>query len=100
MSVESPPRPVPRKRNVAAKSSSSSVTRDAPRDGRTPSVSVSAKDLEVKRLRGKLDELSMQELRNILEDAAALHGLISSLSVPQVCCNLFYNALIARDLRQ
>ena len=79
MSVESPPRPVPRKRNIAAKSSSSSVTRP-------PSISVSAKDLEVKGLRSKLDELSMQELRNSLEDAGALHGLISSLSVPQVCC--------------
>ena len=79
MSVEVPPKPAPRKRNVAAKSSTSSVTR-------SPSVSISTKDLEVKGLRGKLDELSMQELRNILEDAAAIHGLISSLSVPQVCC--------------
>ena len=86
MSVESPPRPVPRKRNVAPKSSSSSVTSSVTRDARTPSVSVSAKDLEVKGLRSKLDELSMQELRGILEDAAALHSFISSLSVPQVCC--------------
>lgn len=82
MSVESPPRPVPRKRNIAAKSSAPSVTKDA----RTPSISVSAKDLEVKGLRSKLDELSMQQLRDILENAAALHGFISSLSVPQVCC--------------
>lgn len=78
MSVESPPRPVPRKRNIAAKSSAPSA--------RTPSISVSAKDLEVKGLRSKLDEFSMQQLRDILEDAAALHGFISSLSVPQVCC--------------
>ena len=75
MSVEAP-RPVPRKRNVVPTTSSSSV----PRSG-----SISGKDLDVRGLRSKLDEMSMQQLRDVLENAAALHSLISSLQVPQVC---------------
>lgn len=82
MSVEAP-RPVPRKRNVAPTTSSSSATR---------SGSISGKDLEVKGLRGKLDEMSMQQLRDVLENAAAIHSLISSLQVPQVSL-LYVHAL-------
>lgn len=79
MSVEAP-QPVPRKRKAVStsSSSSSSVTK-------TNSVSVSVKDLDVRGLRGKLDELSMPQLRDILEDAGAMHNLISSLNIPQVC---------------
>lgn len=84
----SQPRPVPRKRNVAPQSSSPSVTRKG-----------SGKGLDVKGIRSKLDEMSMQQLRDVLEDAGALHGVISTLNVPQVCREhtaLFY-AFSARD---
>lgn len=75
MSMKMPePKPVPRKRNVTSKSSSS-----------LPKT-VSASDLEVKGLRSTLDEMSMQQLREIPEDAGALHNLILSLNVPQVSC--------------
>lgn len=74
------PKPVPRKRNIGSSSSSSLATRTS-----SLSKSGSTKDLDVRGLRSKLDEMSMQQLRDVLEDAAALHTLISSLNVPQVC---------------
>ena len=70
------PKPVPRKRNL---NPSSSLPRNT-----------SAKDLDVKGLRSKLDEMSMQQLRDILEDAAALHDVIMSLNVVQVCFVALY----------
>ena len=90
MSVEAP-QPVPRKRKAGSTSSSSSVTKSS-------SVSVSIKDLDVRGLRGKLDELSMPQLRDILEDAGAMHNLISSLNVPQVCQLFTLCTCGARDL--
>lgn len=66
------PKPVPRKKKAETSPS-------LPRN-------ITAKDLDVKGLRSKLDEMSMQQLRDILEDAAALHDVITSLNVGQVCC--------------
>jgi len=48
-------------------------------------MNASVKDLDVKGLRSALDEMSMQQLRNTLEDAAALHDVITSLNITQVC---------------
>ena len=75
--MSAPPKPLPRKRNVAPKSSTSTVTRTS---------SGPVKAVDVKGLRSKLDEMSMRELRDVLEDAGALLTLISTLNVPQVCC--------------
>lgn len=69
MSMPRPP-PVPRKRAVSGPSLSSKST--------------SSSDLQVTGLRSTLDELSMSELRVVLDDVAALHELIMKLNVPQV----------------
>jgi len=72
MSMSMPkPAPVPRKKAVSGPSLSSKST--------------SATDLQVTGLRSTLDEMSMPELRAVLNDVGALHELIMKLNVPQVC---------------
>ena len=72
MSMSMPrPAPVPRKRAVSGPSLSQNST--------------SSSDLQVTGLRSTLDEMSMPELRAVLDDVASLHELIMNLNVPRVC---------------
>ena len=69
------PAPVPKKRAMSGPSLSSK--------------SISASDLQVTGLRSTLDEMSMPELRAVLNDVTSLHELIMKLNVPQVCNAIF-----------
>ncbi|XP_065891314.1 vacuolar protein sorting-associated protein 37B-like [Dysidea avara] len=71
MSMSMPrPAPVPRKRAVSGPSLSQNST--------------SSSDLQVTGLRSTLDEMSMPELRAVLDDVASLHELIMNLNVPRL----------------